>query len=58
MTLTVERNWQSSYNQTTILRNVNGGIVKIITSINQQPKKGLKSLFVGLVEYKLDWNGV
>ena len=58
MTLTVERNWQSSYNQTTILRDSTGKVRQIITSINQQPKKGLKVFLLGGMEYNLDWNGV
>jgi hypothetical protein len=41
--LTVERDWQSSYNMLTILRDSKGAVKKIINSSLQQPKGIYKS---------------
>jgi len=56
--LTVYREWQSSYSQTTILKDVNGKVKETYkTSINQ-PKKGLKSINIRGTTYALDWSNV
>ena len=57
-TLTVERSWESAYNQTTILRDCKGRVKKIINSSIQQPKKNSKTIVVNKKEYSLDWSNV
>jgi hypothetical protein len=51
--LTVERQWQTSNNQTTFLRNEKGLVVKIITNPLQQPKKSHKTITIKGKEYQL-----
>lgn len=57
-TLTVERSWESAYNQTTILRDCKGRVKKIINSSIQQPKKNSKQYTLNGVTYLLNWQNV
>jgi len=54
-TLKVYRDWQSAYNQTTVLKDNNNKVKAIISSSIQQPKKGSKTIIVKGIEYLLDW---
>lgn len=60
--LTVERDWQSAYNQTTTLKNEVGKVVSIIREHTKQPKKGSKTIVLTKlgkqVEYLLDWSNI
>lgn len=51
--LTVERDWKNAYCQTTILRDENGRVKKIISSSIQQPKKKDKTYSLNGVVYQL-----
>lgn len=55
-TLYVYREWQSSYNQITYIKDIKGHVLKTITSSIQQPKKGCKELTIRGINYKLNWN--
>lgn len=57
-TLTVHRDWQSSYNQTTVLKDCNNKVKVIINSSIKQPKMNQKTVKIGCVEYSLDWKQV
>ena len=57
-TLFVFRDWQSSYNQITYIKDKQGHVLKTITSSIQQPKKGCKELIIKGTTYKLNWNYV
>jgi len=57
-TLKVYRDWQSAYNQTTVLKDNNNKVKAIISSSIQQPKKGSKTIIVKGIEYILDWGNV
>ena len=54
-TLTVHRDWQSSYNQTTVLKDCNNKVKVIINSSIKQPKMNQKTVKIGCIEYSLDW---
>jgi hypothetical protein len=54
--LTVERDWQSSYNMLTILRDSKGAVKKIINSSLQQPKRKDKTIEIKGTVYLLDWS--
>lgn len=56
LVLTVERNWQSSYNMLTILRDEKGAVKKIINSSLQQPKRKDKTIEIKGTVYLLDWS--
>lgn len=58
ITLTVYREWESAYNQTTILKDSKGAIKKIISSSIQQLKRGEKEIRIKETVYKLDWSNV
>lgn len=58
LVLTVERNWQSSYNMLTILRDSKGAVKKIISSSIQQIKKGTKEYNLNGKVYQLNWDNV
>ena len=58
ITLTVERHWQSSYSQTTILKTADNKIKAIFNSSIRQPKRGQKTIVVNCWTYKLDWSNV
>ncbi len=61
-TLIVERDWQSAYNQTTILKNSEGKVVSIITNHTKQPKKDTLTITITKLgkekTYKLDWSKI
>lgn len=57
-TLTVYREWQSAYSQTTILRDENNKVRGIIASSIKQPKKGQKHLIIKGKQYLLNWDNV
>ncbi|HSE99822.1 MAG TPA: hypothetical protein VLA48_02910 [Nitrososphaeraceae archaeon] len=54
-TLTVYREWNSSYNQTTILRDDKGMVKAIITSSIKQPKMNQKIVVINRKEFLLNW---
>lgn len=54
-TLTVYREWESSYNQRTILKDNNNKVKVIINSSIKQPKMNCKTITVRGIEYSLDW---
>lgn len=56
--LTVYREWNSSYNQTTILRDENNKVKGIIASSIKQPKKGQKHFIIKGKQYLLNWSNV
>lgn len=60
--LTVERDWQSAYNQTTTLKNEVGKVVSVIREHTKQPKKGSKTIILTKLgrqtEYLLDWSKI
>jgi hypothetical protein len=58
LVLTVERTWESSYNQITTLKDSKGAVKKIITSSLQQPKKGLKQYVINGTVYLLNWDNI
>lgn len=58
ITLTVYREWQSAYNQTTILKDSNGKVKAIFNSSLQQPKRAQKELKIKETVYKLNWSNV
>jgi hypothetical protein len=57
-TLTVFRDWQSAYNQTTTLVTKDGKVRKIINSSLQQPKKKDKTININGITYLLNWQNV
>ena len=54
-TLIVHRDWQSAYNQTTVLKDCNNKVKVIINSSIKQPKMNCKTITVKGIEYSLDW---
>jgi hypothetical protein len=56
ITLTVHRDWKSSYNQTTILKDSTGKIKAIIPSSLKQPRWKQKTIIVNCWTYNLDWS--
>jgi hypothetical protein len=56
--LYVHRDWQSSYNQITYIKDIQGHVLKTITSSIQQPKKNTKQLTIKGITYKLNWSYV
>lgn len=57
-TLTVERQWNNAYVQTTILRDSNNKVKAIFNSSLRQPKKGLKSITINCNTFLLNWDNV
>lgn len=58
ITLTVYREWQSSYNQTTILKDSNGKTKAIFSSSIRQPKRNSKTIVINCCIYALNWSNV
>jgi len=52
-TLTVYRNWQSSYNQTTILKDKFGKVKAVLTGYNQPKKTKNSTVIVRGKKYNL-----
>lgn len=57
-TLTVYREWQSAYNQTTILKDSNNKVKAILSSSIRQPKRGQKSITINCNTFLLNWDNV
>lgn len=55
-TLFVYREWQSAYNQLTLIKDSKGRVVDKFDKHTNQPRKGLKTLVVKGIEYTLDWD--
>jgi len=58
ITLTVYRDWESAYNQRTILKDSNGKIKGIISSSIRQPKRNQATIVLNCFTYALDWSNV
>jgi hypothetical protein len=60
--LTVEREWITSYRQTTILKTKEGRVVEIIREHTKQPKKGTPTITLTKLgkqkTYLLNWSKV
>lgn len=57
-TLTVYREWQSSYSQLTILKDNNNKVKAILSSSINQPKKNQKTIVINGYTFLLDWDKV
>lgn len=57
-TLTVYREWESSYNQRTILRDSNNKVKAIISSSIRQPKFRQKTIVINCWTFLLNWDVV
>jgi hypothetical protein len=57
-TLTVYREWQSSYNQVTILKDCNNKVKAIFSSSICQPKKNQKQIIINCNVFLLNWENV
>jgi len=57
-TLTVHREWESSYNQITILKDSNNKVKAIIPSSIRQPKMNQKTIVINCWTYLLNWDVV
>jgi len=58
ITLYPQREWKTSYNQTTILRDENNKVKAIIPSSLRQPKYGQKTIVLNCWTFALDWRDV
>jgi hypothetical protein len=58
LTLTVHREWQNSYCQTTILRDNKGKVKGIIPSSIKQPRRGQKTIVLNCFTWLLNWDNV
>jgi len=58
ITLTVYREWESAYNQRTILKDMQGKTKAIISSSIRQPKRGQKEITINCFKYALNWDNV
>lgn len=56
--LTVFREWNSSYVQTTILKDENNKVKAIISSSLKQPKLNQKTIVINCWTYSLNWENV
>ncbi len=56
--LVVYREWESAYNQITILKDMQGKTKAIISSSIRQPKRGQKEITINCLKYALNWNNV
>lgn len=56
--LIVYREWNSSYNQTTILKDENNKVKAIISSSLKQPKFNQKTIVINCWTYSLNWDNV
>jgi hypothetical protein len=57
-TLTVHREWGSSYNQRTILKDCNNKVKAIFSSSLRQPKRGTKKIIINCNTFLLNWDNV
>jgi hypothetical protein len=57
-TLTVYREWGSSYNQRTILKDCNNKVKAIFSSSINQPKLNQKTIVVNRCTFALNWDNV
>ena len=57
-TLTVYRDWQSSYNQITVLKDCNNKVKAIFKSSINQPKRGTKQIIINNNVFLLNWENV
>lgn len=57
-TLIVHREWQSSYSQITILKDLNNKVKVIISSSINQPKFNQKTIVVNRCVFALNWEYV
>ena len=58
ITLIVYREWGSSYNQQTILKDEKGKVKAIFNSSLRQPKRGTKEITINCNRFLLDWSNV
>jgi len=58
ITLIVYREWESAYNQRTILKDMQGKTKAIISSSIRQPKRNQKTIVINCWTYALDWSNV
>ena len=57
-TLTVYRNWKSTYSQQTILKDCNNKVKAIFNSSLKQPKRGTKTIIINCNTFLLNWENV
>lgn len=57
-TLIVNRNWLSSYNQTTVLKTADNKIKAIFNSSLKQPKRNQKTIVINCNTFLLNWEQV
>jgi len=58
ITLIVYREWKSSYNQRTILKDKDGKVKAIFSSSIKQPKRGTKEVIINCNRFLLNWDNV
>ena len=58
LVLTVYREWESAYNQRTILKDMQGKTKAIISSSIRQPKRNQATIVINCFTYMLDWSNV
>jgi len=58
LTLTVYRERGSPYNQRTILKDSEGKVKAIFSSMLRQPKRGTKTIVINCWTYSLNWDNV
>lgn len=56
--LKVHRQFESTYNQVSVLKTLDGKVKAIINGYINQPKKNTKTIVVNKIVYKLDWSNV
>lgn len=56
--LKVYRQFESTYNQVSVLKTLDGKVKAIINGYINQPKKNTKTIVLNRVEYALDWSNV
>lgn len=57
-TLTVYRDWQSPYNQTTTLKTADNKIKAVLSSSLRQPKRNQKTIVINCNTFLLNWSNV
>jgi hypothetical protein len=57
-TLTVHRERKSAYNSTTILKDSEGKVKAIFSSMLRQPHKNCKTIVINCNTFLLNWSGV
>jgi hypothetical protein len=55
LVLTVHREWESSYNRTTVLKDSEGKVKAIFSSSLRQPKRNQKTIVINCWTYSLNW---